>query len=44
MSLGAISGKACRSSASPRQSESMDLFEEIIVEERLKKEASYDEV
>ncbi|KAG5276556.1 hypothetical protein AALO_G00107030 [Alosa alosa] len=37
-------GKACRSSVSPKQSESMDLFEEIIVEEHLKKEASYNEM
>lgn len=44
MLLGAVLEKACRSSFSPRQSESMDLFEEIIVEEHLKKEASYNEV
>ncbi|XP_062407267.1 CASP8-associated protein 2 [Sardina pilchardus] len=42
--LGVVSGKTCRSSFSPKQSESMDLFEEIIVEEHLKKEASYNEM
>ncbi|XP_063078944.1 CASP8-associated protein 2 isoform X2 [Engraulis encrasicolus] len=38
------SGKTCRSSSSPMPGESLDLFEEIIVEERLKKEATFTEM